>query len=113
MLDDNQERLHTQRELYYDFFKWLTTLSLIAIGGVFSLITQAQFSFRPFELLFIVGALGIAALTGLSGAKMQVDRSNPDPRLDVRSIHLIRLVMFALGLGAGGFVMIFANKLLG
>ena len=103
---DNQDRC-----LYYDYFKWITTLSLVAIGGVFSLITQSDFVFRPLDLMVVFISLAIAASTALVGVDMHVTPSRDPRRLAKRSRLLKSVAVFSLGLGAGYFVMMFSEKL--
>jgi len=101
------------RDVHYDFLKWLTTLALVSIGGVFSLLSQADFKLPPRDLLVILGALALAALAGLSGAALQIGSKSGKPWLVGRSRRHIEVAMLALGIGAGWFVATFVNKLIG
>lgn len=99
------------RALYYDFFKWITTLSLVAIGGVFSLITQSDFVFRPIDLVVVLAALSSSAVTGLSGVTQQITLARDPVKLAKRNKLLQNIVQFFLGIGAGYFVLLFSKKL--
>jgi hypothetical protein len=115
MMDDDADVLRQigdpDRALYYDFFKWITTLSLVAIGGVFSLITQSDFVFRPADLIVVLAALSISALTGLSGVTQQITLAHDPLKLAKRNKLLQNIVQFFLGIGAGYFVLLFSEKL--
>lgn len=102
---------HPDRALYYDFFKWITTLSLVAIGGVFSLVTQSDFVFQPIDLIVVLAALSIAALTGLSGVTQQITLARDPVKLAKRNKLLQNIAQLFLGIGAGYFVMLFSEKL--
>ena len=115
MIEDNSLMPHksseTDRALFYDYFKWITTLSLVSIGGVFSLITQSDFVFRPVDLMIVLICLAIAAATGLSGVDSQISLSSDAAKLAKRSRTLKSVAMFALGAGAGYFIVMFSDKL--
>ncbi len=99
------------RTMYYDYFKWITTLSLVVIGGVFSLVTQSDFVFRPIDLIIVLSALSCSALAGLTGVDMQITLAGKPERLAKRSKLMQHIVLLALGIGAGYFVMMFSEKL--
>ena len=117
MIDDDTKMPRdtdgADRALYYDYFKWITTLSFIAIGGVFSLITQSDFVFRPVDLIAVLACLAVASTTGLLGVDIQITLIRDPQRLAKRSKILKSVALFALGAGAGYFVMMFSEKLFG
>ena len=115
MIDDDTEIPNdigdANRTLYYDYFKWVTTLSLVGIGGVFSLVTQSKFVFKPMDLFIVLGFLALAAVTGLTGVDTQIALSREPQKLAKKSKLLKSVAMFALGAGAGYFIIMFSDKL--
>ena len=115
MIDDDTKMPRdtdgADRALYYDYFKWITTLSLVGIGGVFSLVTQSKFGFKPLDLFIVLGFLALAAVTGLTGVDTQIALSREPKKLAKKSKLLKSVAMFALGAGAGYFIIMFSDKL--
>jgi hypothetical protein len=115
MIDDDTEIPEgigdAGRALYYDYFKWITTLSLVAIGGVFSLVTQSKLVFKPLDLFIALGFLALAAVTGLTGVEAQIALSREPQKLAKKSKFLKSVAMFALGAGAGYFIIMFSDRL--
>jgi hypothetical protein len=116
MIDDEADMVRNaerdDRALYYDYFKWVATLSFVAIGGVFSLITQSNLVFQPIDVIVVLACFGIAAGTGFVGVEIQISLARKPEKLEKRSRLLKNLALFALGAGAGYFVMMFTQKLL-
>lgn len=98
-------------ELLYDFFKHMTSLSLITLGGVLTISQLPSMNVRPFPLVMVVVLLataGIAAFAGMDEiVKARFDRQNVS-----RRIRFYRRVCPAsFGLGVGGFLSLFFNGL--
>jgi hypothetical protein len=98
--------------LLYDFSKFLTTLSLLALGGVLTLTESAdRADIKPFNIaliLILITAAGILALTAANNlviARASGDEPHKGLRLQVR------IAMAALGMGTGVFLAMWWDKL--
>lgn len=91
--------------LLYDFSKFMTTLSLIALGGVLTL-TQASGDgeLKPFNLGLVIGAIAGGGVFALSTANALVDARaagrTPSPRLH----YQIKVSMALIAIGVGAFL---------
>ena len=88
----------------YDYFKHMTGVSLISIGGVFALI-DGQTKIERAKLLAILAAIGIAGVISLYQASALASlESKPMPReklaKQVRYSQLAAMVFLMVGLGA-------------
>ena len=92
--------------LLYDFSKFLTTLSLLSLGGVLSL-TQAanRADVKLFNIALVLGTISLAGVLALSTANGLVEAraagSEPKPHLR----RWIQGAMALLCIGMGGFIM--------
>ena len=99
------EQARYGESLLYDYAKFTTTLSLIALGGVLTL-TQAsdEGELKPFNLALVIGAIASAGVLALTTANSVVDaRANgraPSPRL----AYQIKASMALMGIGVGAFL---------
>lgn len=98
--------------LLYNFAKTLTSLSLIVLGGVLSLAgTQRAADIPVFSLVLVSGAIAVAGLLALSTAfgivEARTKNIEPSPRLPL----MIKGANFLLGIGLGGFMVIWLDSL--
>ena len=98
--------------LLYDFAKFLTTLSLLALGGVVTITDAAdRTDVKLFNILFVLGAIAIAGIISMLTANAVVDAraagKEPEPYLRT----MMKAAMGFLGVGTGGFLMIWVDKL--
>ena len=122
MTDDNElsdpkglaPDLRYGESLLYDFAKFLTTLSLLALGGVLSLTqTQAVASgdVKLFNIILVVAALSLAGLlamlTANSLASARAAGVEPRPKLH----SLVKAAMALLAFGTGAFLMVWLDTL--
>ena len=103
---------HYGETLLYDFAKTLTSLSLIVLGGVLSLAgTQRAADIPVFSLVLVSGAIAVAGLLALSTAfgivEARTKNTEPSPRLPL----MIKGANFLLGIGLGGFMVIWLDSL--
>ena len=102
---DHAPAQHYGETLLYDLAKFLTTLSLLAIGGILSL-TQAAARglYQPNFVLLVLGAIALAGVmafgTAFSLAEARAKHRDPHARLSL----LLQAATSLLGLGTGGFV---------
>jgi hypothetical protein len=98
--------------LLYDFAKFLTTLSLLALGGVLTL-TQADPNgdIKKFNILLALGAIALAGTMAVSIASALADaRSNgkePSRRLPL----YLKTSMALLGIGVGAVLQMWWDTL--
>jgi hypothetical protein len=105
-------RDHYGETLLYDFAKFITTLSLLLLGGMLTLSTAARAGdLKLFNLIFVTVAIAVAGMTAFVTANALVDARatgrEPSP-------HLPRLMKFAtgiIGVGLGGFLMMWLDSL--
>ena len=114
MIDENQTPTGREPErLLYDWFKHLTSLSLLAIGGALSLSQAGGAKVDPVPLGIIVIALGVAGACSFSGADQFV-RAAAEGRPVPRTARLLqRAAPGFLGMGVGAFMAVFIGSLNG
>ncbi|MFL9842587.1 hypothetical protein ABS767_16575 [Sphingomonas sp. ST-64] len=99
----------------YDFFKHMTGIALISIGGVFALMDNTAAKLDGLSLVIVLGALALSGVTALLMANSLVTLEvKPEPHAKmVRNVR-IGLVMstFFLAVGLGAFVPSFASAIL-
>ena len=97
--------------LLFDFAKFLTTLSLVALGGVLSLSAGAGHGTVRFNLastaiaIALAGALALVTADGIVRARV----AGLTPRRWLR--YPVQAAMVLLGFGAGGFVVMYLDSL--
>ncbi len=97
--------------LIYDLSKYLLSLCLLILGAVLT-VQQSQAADIPTEaLILVIASLAISGLLSLSCINQVVTaRLNAKP---ARHIGLLnRLALGFLGMGVGGFLMIWTSELL-
>lgn len=95
---------HFGEALVYDFAKFLTSLSLLALGGVLSL-TQAanKQDVKPVTIAFVLGTIALAGALSTSVASRLVDAAAFDKPAKRSRAYLVAAVSL-LGIGTGGFL---------
>jgi hypothetical protein len=94
--------------LLYDYSKYLTTMSLLALGGVLSLSQSDSLrEVKPFNLGLAIGALVIGGISAFSVSfEIVTSRAKGEkPSRWARSAMSIALA--GIGLGLGAFINIF------
>ena len=110
-MDEDQPRGTGRVAMLYDWFKHLTTLSILALGGVLSLSqsgdTDLKTSTLVIVVIFIAGA-GIAAFTAAEQLMRAVANDEPLPA----SVGWMQKAAPALlGMGVGAFLYVFLEAL--
>ena len=98
--------------LQYDFFKHLTSLSILALGGVLVLAKEAnQADVKPemiIVVLVLISAAGICAFSG-AGEIVRARQSKAEP---LRSLKFYKAASPSLlALGVGMFLTLYADSL--
>ncbi len=96
--------------LLYDYFKFLTTMSLLLLGGVLSLTDEDRVgSVR--QVIVIIAFLAMAGLTALSGADAIVAARRSGRPLPWWTRYMRRVSMGCMGVGTGAFLTMWAEGL--
>ncbi len=98
--------------LLYDFAKFLTTLSLLSLGGLLTLREAAQAGdLKIFNIVMVSAGILIAGslafLTASTLAHARATETEPPKYLPT----LMKAALGALGFGVGGFVMLWIDTL--
>ena len=111
MMEDDQPPGSGREAMLYDWFKHLTTLSLITLGGVLSLTQSADADVKTSSLiiivLFVAGA-GVVAFTAAEQLIRAVSAGEPVPAA-VRRLQAVAPAL--LGMGVGAFLYAFIKAL--
>ena len=97
--------------LLYDYFKTMTSLSLVTLGGVLSISQLPDIEIKPFSLTLIVIALALAGIGGFSGMDEVVRLRFDDQDRPRRLAFMRKLCPAAFGIGIGGFLSAFLRAL--
>jgi hypothetical protein len=96
---------HYGETLLYDLAKFLTTLSLLAMGGILSLTEAApEGVYRPTWLLLALGAVALGAALSFGVAYSLADARSRHREPSRRLPLALQAATSLLGLGTGGFV---------
>ena len=98
--------------LLYDYAKHLTTLSLLAIGGVLTVTETAnRADVKPPIVAIVLGAIALAGILAFSTANgLVAARSRgKDPPEGLPT--LLKIATAFLGMGTGGFLMMWWDSL--
>lgn len=95
----------------YDWFKYLTSLSLLTLGGVLSLVQGADVPIKKPLLIVVLAFVVVSGLCAFSGAA-QVMKSRTQGTPLPPSIRITQAVIgFTLSGGLGAFIYIFVSTL--
>jgi hypothetical protein len=99
----------------YDYFKHLTGISLVSIGGVFAFMDGSGATFDPRRVIIVLAAIGIAGVISLLMAGVLVT-------IEVKPVAYARIARqvrygliaatFFLAIGLGSFIQTFASAIL-
>jgi hypothetical protein len=103
---------HFDAAVLYDFSKFLTTLSLLALGGVLTLTQTAdQHVIKKPVVAMVVSFIALAGISAFSaaGKLAKLGLSKRKERLTPQ--HYLFAAVAFLGMGAGGFLMMWWKSL--
>ena len=112
MNDDDLPPPRDNDALLYDWFKYLTTMSLLALGGVLSLsqVPDGEQIKMP-VLMGVIVVIAMAGVLAFSGADQLVRARLANQPLP-KQVHLLqRASPFVLAMGVGGFLYLFARAM--
>ena len=111
MIDDDNASTQGGTGVLYDFFKWVTSLALLTIGGSLTLLQTAEIKAERIEVFLMLAPLLLTGLLGLQGASDEVRQSVTGRKPRLRPMTSVKLVMLLLGVGCGAVVSIFTAGL--
>ena len=103
---------HFEQAMLYDFAKFLTTLALLMLGGVLTVTQTADKAVaKPPVIAIVVSFIALAGVCAISAAgklakvnlSLRVERFTPQ--------HYLMGAIAFLGMGAGGFLMLWWKTL--
>jgi len=99
----------------YDFFKHMTGISLVSIGGVFAFIDGSAIKVEKAKLIIVLGAICAAGVMSLfQASKLAALESKPVPH--AKLVIQVKFGQYAvtglLMVGLGAFVQTFASVML-
>jgi hypothetical protein len=103
---------HYGESLLYDLSKFLTTLSLLAVGGILSLTeVAADGAYRPIWLLLVLASVSLGGVLSFGVAFSLADARSTrrEPSWLLRTVLHSATTLF--GIGTGGFVWMWWNAL--
>lgn len=110
-MDEDQPRGTDRVAMLYDWFKHLTTLSILALGGALSLSQSGDTDLKTSTLVIVVvfiASAGIAAFTAAEKLMRAVANDEPLPP----SVGWLQKAAPALlGMGVGAFLYVFLKSL--
>ena len=94
----------------YDYFKHLTTLALLVLGGILTLALSEEADLKRADVLIVLAVVSFAGITSFSGAS-EIARAQFQGN-DPKRIELYRKAAPAiLSIGIGMFLMTFTKVL--
>jgi hypothetical protein len=114
MIDDSDgPRLHGENDpILYDWYKHLTSLSVLTLGGVLSLsqLPDAGEIKKPI-LIGVLVALAAAGVCSFSGAEQIVRARTSNLPLPRSALQLQKLATITFSAGVGAFLYIFVKAM--
>ena len=98
------DEAHFDEALLYDFAKFMTTLALLALGGMLTLIQTAgtHVAKKP-VLAFVGGSIALAGICAVNAA-MKLAKVGAPRRKGLSAQTLLLVGVGLLGMGTGGFL---------
>lgn len=117
MIDDDGLDVHGEPAFArsYDFFKHMTGVSLVSLGGVFAFIDGSGLQFNRRTLIVVLVLIGVAGVTSfLMAAGLATLEVKPEPHATVaRRIRIAQGILgTSLSVGLGAFIYNFTAALL-
>ena len=98
--------------LLYDFGKFLTTLSLLVLGGMLTLSTAARSGdLKLFNLIFVTIAIALAGMMAFITANAVVDARATGREPSAVLPKVMKFATGLLGVGLGGFLAMWLDSL--
>ena len=121
MIEDDDPRINPREHagsdrygetMLYDFAKFLTTLSLLVLGGMLTLSGAARAGdLKLFNIVFVSGAVALAGIIAFLTANGLVEARARGREPSERLPTLMKISTGLIGLGIGGFLMMWLDSL--
>jgi hypothetical protein len=96
--------------LLYDYFKHLTSLCILSLGGVLALVPNAK-GVKPVAIILVLVVLGLAGMLSFSGTS-EIVRARFLGKPLQKSVNYCRIAApVLLSIGVGMFVYLFTRTL--
>jgi hypothetical protein len=96
--------------LLYDWFKHMTTLSLITLGGLLSILQAGEASVRPGLLEAIIVLIALAGIIGFDGQSRILKAELANGPLPDMLKWFRRVAVWSYSLGVGMFLSLFVES---
>ena len=97
--------------MLYDWFKHLTTLSILALGGVLSLSQSGDTDLKASTLVTVVIFIGCAGIAAFTAAEQLIRAVANDDPIPASVSWLQKAAPGLLGMGVGAFLYVFLAAL--
>lgn len=116
MIDDDagEDGLPVPFARSYDYFKYMTGIALLSLGGIFAFADGGGTQFEKRQVVILVTFIGLAGVTSLlMAASLATLEVKPEPQVQVvRKIRIGQtIVSMSLSVGLGGFVFNFISAM--
>jgi hypothetical protein len=96
--------------LLYDWFKHITTLSLLTLGGLLSILQAGEAQVRPGVLAAIVGLIAFAGILGFEGQNRVLQAQLASQPIPKSLGWFRRLAVVSFSIGTGIFLTLFLES---
>ena len=110
-MDEDQLRGTGTVAMLYDWFKHLTTLSILALGGVLSLAQSGDADLKKATLVAVVLLIGSAGIAAFTAAEKIMGAVAGGQSLPASVGWLQKVAPALLGMGVGAFLYVFLQAL--
>jgi hypothetical protein len=107
---DEQSAAKTGLLLLYDWFKHMTTLSLITLGGLLSMLQAGESQVRPGALAAIIGPLALAGILGFEGQNRLLRAELAGQPIPKSLGWFRRIAVASFSVGTGVFLTLFLES---
>ena len=110
-MDEDKPHSTGRVAMLYDWFKHLTTLSILALGGVLSLSQSRDADLNTTTLAIVVIFIGSAGIAAFTAAEKIMGAVANDEPLPASVGWLQKAAPALLGMGVGAFLYVFLQAL--
>ena len=112
--DDNPiEGVGPVNQLLYDWFKHITSLTVLTLGGVMALSQQPEVQLTHSSLLVVLVCLVTSGISAFSGSVQIVDAGLQGKPLPKGALWLKHIAIISLLIGIGSFTGLFLKAVSG
>ena len=97
--------------LLYDWFKHMTTLSLVTLGGLLSILQAGEANVRPGLLEAIIVLIAVGGIIGFDGQNRILKAEMANAPLPAMLKWFRSVAVWSYGLGVGLFLSLFVESI--